>query len=171
MHNLRVSMHKPSPFRNLEKDSSQSFEKEDLEHQDRLAKVLLFHSKGYSQSEIANKLNVNQSTVSRDLTEIRNKARSSLDLYVKEEIPNEFQIYISGFNQIIKNLWEIVEGKQNAKISIKDRTYVLSLLMQCYSKRIEMLVGGPDSNMNAKKHMNSIHVDEKYDGSATIRNF
>jgi len=34
-----------------------------------------------------------------------------------------------------------------------------------------MLVGGPDAEMNAKKHMNSIHLDEKYDGSATIREF
>ena len=168
---MKSSMHKPSLLRNFEKDSSEVPEKEDPEHQDRLAKVLMFHSKGYSQSEIAHKLNVNQSTVSRDLAEIRNRARSSLDLYVREEIPNEFQIYISGLNQIIKNLWEMVEDKQNAKISVKDRTYVLSLLMQCYSRRIEMLVGGPDSKMNAKKHMNSIHHDEKYDGSATIREF
>lgn len=127
-------MHKPSLLRNGEKDSSDILEKEDPEHQDRLAKALMFHSKGYSQSEIARKLSVNQSTVSRDLTEIRNKARSSLDLYVKEEIPNEFQIYVSGLNQIIKNLWEIVENDQNPKIGVKDRAYILSLLMQCYSK-------------------------------------
>jgi transcriptional regulator len=122
----------------------------------------MFHSKGYSQSEIARKLNVNQSTVSRDLTEIRNKARSSLDLYVKEEIPNEFQIYVSGLNQIIKNLWEIVENDQNPKIGVKDRAYILSLLMQCYSKRIEMLVGGPDTKMNAKNHMDTIHHRERF---------
>jgi transcriptional regulator with XRE-family HTH domain len=122
----------------------------------------MFQSKGFSQSEIARKLNVNQSTVSRDLAEIRKKARSSIDLYVKEEIPNEFQIYISGLNEITKNLWEILEDKQNPKISIRDRTYVLSLLMQCYSRRIEMLVGGPDSNMNAKKHMYDIQLNERY---------
>lgn len=162
MHNLKSSMHKPSLLRNGEKHSSDILEKEDPEHQDRLAKVLMFHSKGYSQSEIARKLNVNQSTVSRDLTEIRNKARSSLDLYVKEEIPNEFQIYVSGLNQIIKNLWEIVENDQNPKIGVKDRAYILSLLMQCYSKRIEMLVGGPDTKMNAKKHMDSIHHRERF---------
>lgn len=91
--------------------------------------MLALHSKGYSQSEIASKLNVNQSTVSRDLTQIKKKARSSLDLYVKEEIPNEFQFYITGLNEIIKNLWELIEDKQDSKISIKDRTYVLSLLM------------------------------------------
>jgi transcriptional regulator len=122
----------------------------------------MYHSKGISQSEIAKKLKINQSTVSRDLDEIRKKARSSLDLYLKDEIPNEFQNYICGLNEIIKNLWEIVEDKQNLKISIRDRTYVLSLLMQCYSKRIEMLVGGPDSDMNAKKHMRDIQINERY---------
>lgn len=171
MHSLKSSLHKPSLIRNHEKDSSEPLENEDPEQQDRLAKVLMLHSKGYSQSEIARKLNVNQSTVSRDLTEIRNKARSSIDLYVREEIPNEFQIYISGLNQIIKNLWDIVENDQNSQLGVKDRAYILSLLMQCYSKRIEMLVGGPDTKMNAKKHMDSIHLDEKHDGTATIREF
>jgi transcriptional regulator len=154
-------MHKSALFRKPEIDAP-SLEIEDLEHLNRQAKLLMFHSKGFSQSEIARKLNVNQSTVSRDLAEIRKKARSSMDLYMKEEIPNEFQIYISGINQIIKNLWEIVEDKQNPKISIKDRTYVLSLLMQCYSRRIEMLVGGPDADLNAKKHMYDIQFKERY---------
>jgi hypothetical protein len=34
-----------------------------------------------------------------------------------------------------------------------------------------MLVGGPDTEMNAKKHMNSIHLDEKYDGRPLLGNF
>ena len=161
MHKLNVSMHKPSLIRKTEKDNARSSE-EDIEHQDRLTRVLTLHSKGLSQSEIARKLNVNQSTVSRDLEEVRNKARSSLELYVKDAIPNEFQIYTSGLNEIIKNLWEIVEDKRNPKISTRDRTYVLSLLMQCYSKRIEMLVGGPDSDMNAKKHIDGIRYRERY---------
>lgn len=105
---------------------------------------------------------MNQSTVSRDLEEIRKKARSSLDLYVTDEIPNEFQIYIGGLNEIIKNLWEIVEDKKNPKISTRDRAYVLSLLMQCYSRRIEMLIGGPDSDMNASKHIDRIKLRERY---------
>jgi transcriptional regulator len=155
-------MHKPSLLRKKEDNTNQSSDSDqDVEHQDRLAKVLMYHSKGFNQSEIAHKLNVNQSTVSRDLEEIRKKARSSQDLYMKDEIPNEFQIYISGLNEIIKNLWEIVEEKRNPKISTRDRAYVLSLLMQCYSKRIEMLVGGPDSDMNARKHINKIRLDEK----------
>jgi len=156
-------MHKTSVLHKKEDDTNQSSDSDqDIEHQDRLAKVLMYHSKGFSQSEIAHKLSVNQSTVSRDLEEIRKKARSSLDLYIVDEIPKEFQIYISGLNEIIKNLWEIVEDKKNPKISTRDRTYVLSLLMQCYSKRIEMLIGGPDSDMNAKKHIDSVKYNERY---------
>ena len=156
---MRATVHKP-PFLPDSEVNLDSLRIEDFEHQDRQAKVLMLHSKGFSQSEIAQQLNVNQSTISRDLAEIRKKARKSLDLYVKEEIPNEFQIYISGLNQIIKNLWEIVEDKQNPKISVKDRAYILSLLMQCYSRRIEMLIGGPDAEMNAKKHMYKIQFNE-----------
>jgi transcriptional regulator len=145
-------MHKFSLLRKSESD----LEGSDIEHQDRLVKVLTLHSKGFSQSEIAKKLNVNQSTVSRDLDEIRRKARKTLDLYMKEEIPNELQIYISGLNEITKNLWEIVEDKQNPKITTRDRIYVLSLLMQSYGERMEMLIGGPESELNATKHMKSI---------------
>jgi transcriptional regulator len=145
-------MHKSSLLKKSERD----LEGSDIEHQDRLVKVLTLHSKGFSQSEMAKKLNVNQSTVSRDLDEIRRKARKTLDLYMKEEIPNELQIYISGLNEITKNLWEIVEDKQNSKITTRDRIYVLSLLMQSYSKRMEMLIGGPESELNATKHMKSI---------------
>jgi transcriptional regulator len=151
LHKLNVSMHK-----SLLRKSERDLEGSDIEHQDRLVKVLTLHSKGFSQSEMAKKLNVNQSTVSRYLDEIRRKARKTLDLYMKEEIPNELQIYISGLNEITKNLWEIVEDKQNPKITTRDRIYVLSLLMQSYSKRMEMLIGGPESELNATKHMKSI---------------
>lgn len=139
MHKLNSRMHKSSLLGN-EKNADSFADDDTIEHENRLAKVLAFHSNGFSQSEIAQKLNVDQSTVSRDLQEIRKKARGSLELYVNEEIPNEFQIY-----------------KRT-----RDRTYVLSLLMQCYTKRIEMLIGGPESDMNARKHVDSIHHRERF---------
>ena len=163
-------MHKPSSLGKKVREIDGPVEpKMDIERQDRLAKVLMLHSKGFSQLEIAKKLDVNQSTISRDLDEITRKARKKLDLYLREEIPNELQIYISGFNEITKNLWEIVEDKQNSKITIRDRTYVLSLLMQCYSKRIEMLIGGPDSELNATKHMRSIKNQEREENDPLLQ--
>jgi hypothetical protein len=43
----------------------------------------------------------------------------------------------------------------------KDIMAALTLLIQCYNKRLEMLVGGPESNMNAKKHISDIKQKEK----------
>jgi hypothetical protein len=43
----------------------------------------------------------------------------------------------------------------------KDRIVALTLLVQCYNKRIEILLGGPEYNMNAKKHISDIKQKEK----------
>lgn len=170
MHKLNVNMHKSSLIGKSEKTVEHTVEpKVDIEHQNRLAKVLTLHSKGFSQSEIAKKINVNQSTISRDLCEIKTKSRATLDLYMKEEIPNELQIYVSGLNEITKNLWEIVENNENDKITIRDRTYALSLLMQCYNKRIEMLIGGPESELNANKHMRTIKDLEEFENNPLLK--
>jgi len=98
-------MHRPSLVRKKEDDTIQSPD-EDIAHQDRLAKVLKYHSKGFSQSEIAGKLNVNQSTVSRDLEEIHDFKRGI------EEIPNtsihaECAIEITGLEIYGRPWWTL----------------------------------------------------------------
>ena len=55
MHKLNMNMHKSSSFiTKKEKDRDPFIE--DVEHQDRLAKVLLYHSKGFTQSEISSQI-------------------------------------------------------------------------------------------------------------------
>lgn len=93
-----------------------------------------------------------------------------MDLHIREEIPNEFQIYISGLNEISKSLWEIIDDKQNY-LTTRDRTYVLSLLMQCYTKRIEMLIGGPESKLNATMHMRTIKSQEDEESDPLLQSF
>jgi transcriptional regulator len=177
LHNSNSDLHKPSPLATEQPRIESKFGPDTrsmlepdtkIGRQERQAKVLTLHSKGYSQPEIANLLNINQSTVSRDLDDVRKRARNTLDLYIREEIPNEFQLYISGLNEITKSLWQIIEDKQNY-ITTRDRTYVLSLLMQCYTKRIEMLIGGPDSKLNATMHMRTIKSQEDQENDPLLQ--
>jgi IS30 family transposase len=165
LHKMSSSVHKsPTPDKpNGENWDESNSNYIDLEHEERLAKVLSLHSKGSSQEEIAQLLGINQSTVSRDLKQIRRKARKKIEQTVSEDIPFEFERCMAGLDQVIKTLWDIAEGKNTPKTTTKDRNYALSLLMQCYSKRIELLIGGPESEMNAKKHLSDIKHQEKMD--------
>jgi hypothetical protein len=54
---------------------------------------------------------------------------------------------MAGSNEVTRHLWEFVRNEENAK----DKINALSLLLQYYNKRLEMLIGAPESHMNAKK--------------------
>lgn len=71
MHKLNVSLHTPHSVKSKANERLQSSNEpeQNIGHENRLARVLTLHSKGYPQSEIAKLLNVNQSTISRDLNE------------------------------------------------------------------------------------------------------
>lgn len=107
--------------------------------------------------------------MSRDLKQIRRKARKKIEQIVSEDIPFEFERCTAELDEVIKILWDIAEGKGTSKITTKDRNYALSLLIQCYSKRIELLVVGPESDMNAKKHLSYMMHQEKMDKDPLIR--
>jgi hypothetical protein len=51
----------------------------------------------------------------------------------------------------------------------KDRMHALSLLMQSYNKRLEILIGGPESYMNAKKSVSEIKLQEKVEGDPMLK--
>ena len=51
----------------------------EIEKENRLSKIMSLHSKGLNQEEIARKLEVNQSTISRDLKFIKEQAKSQID--------------------------------------------------------------------------------------------
>lgn len=44
---------------------------------------------------------------------------------------------------------------------LKDKMNAFSLLMQCYNKRLEVLIGGPESYMNAKKNVSEVKFQER----------
>jgi hypothetical protein len=63
-------------------------------------------------------------------------------------------------------LWEITEDKADQTTTTtttinKDIMAALTLLIQCYNTRLEMLVGRPESDINAKKHISDIKQKEK----------
>ena len=138
----------------------------DIEKENRLSRIISLYSKGLTQAEIAQELGVDQSTVSRDLQFIKQEAKKKIEKYLNEDILFEYLRYIAGSNEVTRELWGIV---QNENITTKDKTNALSLLMQSYNKRLEMLIGGPESYMNAKKSVSEIKFQERVDNDPMLK--
>src|ERR687897_1050347 len=138
----------------------------DIEKENRLSRIISLYSKGLTQAEIAQELGVDQLTVSRDLQFIKQEAKKKIEKYLNEDILFEYLRYIAGSNEVTRELWGIV---QNEKTITKDKMNVLSLLMQSYNRRLEMLIGGPESYMNAKKSVSEIKFQERVDSDPMLK--
>src|SRR5215207_4081044 len=137
----------------------------DIEKENRLSRIISLYSKGLTQAEIAQELGIDQSTVSRDLQFIKQEAKEKIEKYLNEDILFEYLRYIAGSNEVTRKLWEIV---QDQNITTKDKTNALSLLMQSYNKRLETLIGGPESYMDAKKSISEIKFQERVESNPVL---
>jgi len=72
---------------------------------------------------------------------------------------------MAGSNEVTRHLWELVQNEENAK----DKMNALSLLMQCYNKRLEMLIGGTESYLNVKKSASEVKVQERVDNDPVLK--
>ena len=139
---------------------------EDTARENRLSKIISLYSKGLNQEEIAQELHIDQSTVSRNLQFIKQEARKQIEKYLHEDVLFEYIRYMSGSNEITKQLWEIVQGKNS---STKEKTNALSALMQSYNSRLQTLVAGPESFMNIKKSLSEIDLQRRVDSDPLLK--
>jgi DNA-binding NarL/FixJ family response regulator len=68
-------------------------------------KVLELLSKGDSQSEIAKTLQVDLSIISRDVYFLRQQAKTNINKYIDERLPEEYEKCLVGLTAITKEAW------------------------------------------------------------------
>jgi predicted transcriptional regulator len=156
---------RPDVSMNLQPNKSQNVTMLNIERENRLSRIISLYSKGLTQTEIASELGIDQSTVSRDLQYIKQEAKKKIEKYLNEDILFEYLRYMAGSNEVTRHLWELVQNEENAK----DKINALSLLMQCYNKRLEMLIGGPEYYLNAKKSVSEVKFQEKVDNDPVLK--
>jgi hypothetical protein len=73
--------------------------------------------RGYSQWDAAEELQIDQSTVSRDIQYLRQKAQENLHKHIQQRLPEEYQRCLTGMNQVLKLSWQIANNtpKQNGQ--------------------------------------------------------
>ena len=79
-----------------------------MEHQEQLQwrrdKVQELCSKGYSQREVSQTLQIGLATVNRDISYLRNQAKTNINRYIDEKLPEEYEKCLVGITSILKGL-------------------------------------------------------------------
>jgi orotate phosphoribosyltransferase-like protein len=101
----------------------------------RRAKIIELLSKGKNHSQIAEELDVDVSTVSRDYQYIQENARKTLNKYATEVIPLELMKCIARLNAISNEAWTIFDRVD----SDKERVPALSLAMRAAVQLVNIL--------------------------------
>jgi hypothetical protein len=98
-------------------------------------KVQELCSKGYSQREISQILQVGLATVNRDISYLRQQSKENIKKYVDERLPEEYEICLVGLTSITKEAWKIQQSTEDKREKIQ----ALSLAKECYSMKLDLL--------------------------------
>jgi hypothetical protein len=98
-------------------------------------KVQELCSKGYSQREISQLLQVGLATVNRDISYLRNQAKAGIKKYIDERLPEEYEKCLVGLNAITKEAWATSQQTEDKREKIQ----ALSLAKDCYSMKLDLL--------------------------------
>ena len=98
-------------------------------------KVQELCSKGYSQREISQILEVGLATVNIDISYLRNQAKANIKKYINEILPEEYEKCLVGLNAITKEAWSTSYSTEDKREKIQ----ALSLAKECYSMKMDLL--------------------------------
>ncbi|MFL6404759.1 MAG: hypothetical protein ACJ71M_14930 [Nitrososphaeraceae archaeon] len=98
-------------------------------------KVQELCSKGYTQREISHVLQVGVATVNRDISYLRNEAKTNIKRYIDERLPDEYEKCLVGLNAITKEAWNTAQQTEDKREKIQ----ALSLAKECYYMKLELL--------------------------------
>jgi IS30 family transposase len=111
--------------------------------------------RGYSQWDVAEELQIDQSTVSRDIQYLRQQAQENVQKHIQQKLPEEYQRCLTGMNQVLELSWQIANNtpKQNGQdhndnintITTGDdrtRLQALSFINDCYKYIMDLTTNG-----------------------------
>ena len=92
-------------------------------------------SKGYSQREISQVLQVGLATVNRDISYLRNQAKANIKKYIDERLREEYEKCLIGLTAITKEAWNTAHNPEYKREKIQ----ALSLAKECYSMKTHLI--------------------------------
>jgi predicted transcriptional regulator len=104
----------------------------------RRSQVLELASQGYSQRDIARRLQVDPAAVNRDIQLLRRQAQENLRHHIQEVIPEEYQRAMCGIKSNLKQTLEIAETVSDPRVKLQAR----SIANDCYKYIMDLTTNG-----------------------------
>jgi IS30 family transposase len=107
--------------------------------QDRRQKIWTLTTRGMKGYEIAKELNVDPSTISRDIQYLTSQSQKFLDDLSRKTLPYMYQTSIEGIREVIKMCWNIYEQSDEDK----DKLAALRLIKDSNESIFHLVDEGP----------------------------
>ncbi len=123
-------------------------------------------SKGYSQREISQTLQVGLATVNRDILYLRNEAKANIKKYIDERLPAEYEKCLVGLTAITKEAWNTSQQTEDRREKIQ----ALSLAKECYSMKLDLLTNATvvdDAIRFVSSHISKERLNQSFSSSNT----
>jgi hypothetical protein len=100
----------------------------------RRSKVMELSAQGYSEREIATKLQVSKTTTHQDLVHLRQQAQESLSHHLYEIVPEEYQKCMVGMKRNLKQTLEVRDTASDPKVKLQ----AAAIANDCYKFILDM---------------------------------
>jgi transposase len=156
LHKLSTSLHKRKNGNNM---------KNKFKIEERRRQVASLLAQSMTESEIAQKLNVDQTTISRDIKALKKMSQQFFFDLAKSDLAYHYQQCINGIEEVRRKAWELIrddnkeEEQQQQSLTLKDKLLVLKLIKECEEGKFALFKDGP-SILNVKSLEERIHQIE-----------
>lgn len=99
-------------------------------------KVRELSTKGWTQRQIADKIQLDVAIINRDLKYLRYESAKNIQHYITERLPAEYENAINTLAMISKEMWEL-QPKDNREL-IQSRM----LIKECTAMKVELIASG-----------------------------
>jgi len=111
-----------------------------FEIQQRRRQVASLVARAKTESEIAQQLNVNQSTISRDVKILRQLSQQFIYDLAKSDLAYYYKQCIDGIAEANKECWRIY---QDDAVPLKEKLAALKIIIQANESKFKLLTEGP----------------------------
>jgi DNA-binding transcriptional ArsR family regulator len=141
-----------------EKVHSVNLTAHNLKIEERRRKVASLVSQSLTEEEIAKYLNVDQSTISRDVKALKELSQQFVFDLAKSDLAYYYKQSIDGIEEAKREAWKIYH--HNNEVSPKEKVAVLKLIVEANGARFKLLSEGPSvlAVKSLEERLNKIEI-------------